>query len=172
MKRLLLVLPLLTLALAGCGGSDEPASTSAIPAEEALPDTVEKKRQAIASAAQALDFDHLRTLLDPKTFSYSFGEMGDPVGYWRRLEGKAEVPVLGDILPTVLSGPSATQGDIYVWPSVHGKPPAKWTPEERRWLRNLYSKREIRSFERLGHYLGWRAGIRDDGTWLYFISGD
>jgi hypothetical protein len=175
MKRLLLLLMLLTLAAAGCGGNDEPSSStspSAIPAEEALPAPVEKKRQAIASAAQALDYDRLETLLDPETFSYSFGEMGDPIGHWRRLEEEAEVSVLGDILPTVLSGPWATQGDIYVWPSVHGKPPSEWTPEERRWLRNLYTEREIRSFERAGHYLGWRTGIRKDGTWLYFIAGD
>jgi hypothetical protein len=175
MKRLLLLLMLLTLAAAGCGGNDEPSSgtsPSTIPAGKALPAPVETKRQAIAGATQALDYDRLRTLLDPETFSYSFGEMGDPIGYWRRLEEKAEVPVLGDILPTVLSGPWATQGDIYVWPSVHGKPPSEWTPEERRWLRNLYTEREIRSFERNGHYLGWRTGIRKDGTWLYFISGD
>ena len=92
--------------------------------------------------------------------------MGDPIDYWRRLEKEAEVPVLGDILPTVLSG------DIYAWPSVHSKPPSEWTPEERRWLRNLYTAREIRRFERAGHYLGWRTGIRKDGTWLYFIAGD
>jgi hypothetical protein len=174
MKRLLLLLMLLTLAAAGCGGNDEPSSgtSPSTPAEEALPAPVEKTRQAIASAAQALDYDRLETLLDRKTFSYSFGETGDPIRYWRRLEQEAEVPVLGDRLPTVLSGPWATQGDIYVWPSVHGKPPSGWRPEERRWLRNLYTEREIRSFERAGHYLGWRAGIRKDGTWLYFIEGD
>jgi hypothetical protein len=175
MKRLLLLLMLLTLAATGCSGNDEPSSgtsPSTIRAEEALPAPVEKKRQAIAGAAQGLDYDRLETLLDPKTFSYSFAEMGDPSGYWRRLEEEAEVPVLGDRLPTVLSGPWATQGDIYVWPSVHGKPPSEWTPEERRWLRNLYTEREIRSFERAGHYLGWRAAIRKDGTWLYFIEGD
>jgi hypothetical protein len=92
----------------GCSGNDEPSSgtsPSTIPAEEALPAPVEKKRQAIAGAAQGLDYDRLETLLDPKTFSYSFAEMGDPSGYWRRLEEEAEVPVLGDRLPTVSAGP-------------------------------------------------------------------
>ncbi len=176
MTRLLLLLVLFTLTAAGCGGygdsSADDTNTSTTPAENALPTPVDEKREAIVAAAQALDYDRLETLLDPKTFSYSFGEMGDPIGYWRRLEEQGEVPVLGDILPTVLSGPRATQGDIYVWPSVHGKPPSEWTPEERRWLRNLYTEREIRGFERAGSYLGWRAGIRKDGTWLYFIAGD
>ena len=176
MTRLLLLFALLTLTAAGCGeNGDSSASgtnTSTTPAESALPAKVAEKIEAIVAAARALDYDRLETLLDPKTFSYSYGESGDPIDYWRRLEEKAEVPVLGDILPTVFSGPLATQGDIYVWPSVHGKPPSEWTPEERRWLRNLYTEREIRSFERAGSYLGWRTGIRKDGTWLYFIAGD
>lgn len=175
MKKLLLPLMLLTLAVAGCSGDDEPSSrtsSSTVPAGEALPSEVEKKREEIATAAQGLDYDSLETLLDPKTFSYSFGERGEPIRYWRRLEGEAEVPILGDRLPTVLSAPWETRGDIYVWPSVHGKPPSQWTPKERRWLRNLYTEREIRRFERAGHYLGWRTGIRKDGTWLFFIAGD
>jgi hypothetical protein len=36
----------------------------------------------------------------------------------------------------------------------------------------ISTEREIRSFERAGSYLGWRTGIRKDGTWPYFIAGD
>jgi hypothetical protein len=175
MVRLASALVLLTLTTVGCGGNDDSSAggtNSTTPAENALPASVEKKREAIAGAAQALDYDRLRTLLDPETFSYSFGETGDPIGYWRRLEEEAEVPVLGDILPTVLNGPWARRGDMYVWPSVHGDPPSKWTAEERRWLRNLHSKQEIRQVEKAGGYLGYRAGIRKDGTWVFFIAGD
>lgn len=176
MSRLVLVLLLLTLTATGCGGNgDSSASgttTSTTPAENALPEPVEKKREAIASAAQALDYDGLEKLLDTKNFTYSFGKSGDPIGYWRRLEEEAEVPVLGDRLPTVLSGPSARRGDVYVWPSVHSEPPSEWTAEERQWLRNLYSEQEIKQFERAGGYLGYRAGIRKDGTWLFFVAGD
>jgi hypothetical protein len=174
-KRLLLLFVLVTLAAAGCGGSDDPASgtsSSTTPAEEALPASVEEKREAISSAAQGLDYDRLETLLDPENFSYSFGETGKPIAYWRRLEKEAEVPILGDRLPAILNGPWAKRGDIYVWPSVHGDPPSEWTAKERRWLRNLYSKTEIEQFEKAGGYLGYRAGIRKDGTWIFFIAGD
>jgi hypothetical protein len=47
-----------------------------------------------------------------------------------------------------------------------------WTAEDRRWLMNLYTEQEIRAFERAGDYLGWRAGIRNDGKWLFFVAGD
>jgi hypothetical protein len=162
------------LLVAACGTEErksEPPTTTST--RDELPAAVADKRDAIVAAAHALDYDRLATLLDPAEFSYSFGESGDPVGYWRRLEREGHVPIIGDYLPVILSAPSAKRGDIYVWPSVYGKPPSRWTAEERRWLRNnLYTEAEIRAFERLGDYLGWRVGIREDGTWLFFVSGD
>jgi len=31
---------------------------------------------------------------------------------------------------------------------------------------------EIASWTREGNYLGYRLGIRDDGTWKFFVAGD
>src|SRR5215204_7440482 len=146
------------------------ASTTTI--EISLPPEVAEKRDAIVAAAQALEYDRLDTLLDAKHFSYSFGESGDPVGYWRRLEKEGHVPILGDYLPVVFSAPYARKLDTFVWPSAYAKKPAQWTEEDRQWLRNLYTEEEIRQFEEAGAYLGHRAGIRADGTWLFFVAGD
>jgi hypothetical protein len=176
MSRLLLLLALLALTAAGCGESNEPSasgtSPSTTPAANALPTAVAEKRDAIVAAAKSFDYDRLETLLDPRTFSYSFGESGDPVGYWRRLEEQGEVPILGDFLPVVLGSPHAKRGDVYVWPSAYGKKPSTWTEEDRRALANLYTEQEIEQFQRAGDYLGYRAGIRKDGTWLFFVAGD
>jgi hypothetical protein len=177
MRRLVLLLLLLTLAAAGCGSSEEPSPGPASSApttapRETLPPAVAKKRDAIVAAAHAFDYDRLETLLDRENFSYSFGESGDPVAYWRRLEDEGEVPILGDYLPVILSAPYAQRGDTYVWPSAYGKSPSSWTTEDRQWLTNFYTEQEIRAFERAGDYLGWRVGIRRDGTWLFFVSGD
>jgi hypothetical protein len=157
--------------LAAACGKDQstPTTTSA---RNQLPRAVAAKRDAIVSAAHAFDYDRLELLLDRDHFSYSFGESGDPVGYWRRLEDEGEVPILGDYLPVILSGPYARRGDIYVWPSANGRKPSEWTAADRRWLTNLYTEQELRGFERAGAYLGWRVGIRKDGTWLFFVSGD
>lgn len=175
----LVVLPaVLALGAAGCPiRQEEPTSGSTTsstktPARDELPPAVVKKRDAIAAAARTFDYDRLETLLDRKTFSYSFGESGDPVGYWRRLEEEGEVPILGDYLPVVLGAPSTKRRDVYVWPSAYGKSPSTWSAEDRQWLTNLYTEQEIRAFERAGDYLGWRAGIRDDGKWLFFVAGD
>jgi hypothetical protein len=170
-KRFAVALGLLLTLFGGCG--DDGRRATATSGREELPTAVANKRQTIVAAAHAMDYERLGTLLDPAKFSYSFGESGDPIGYWRRLEREGHVPIIGDYLPVLLSGPWAKRGNIYVWPSVYGKPPSRWTSAERRWLRNhFYSEMEIRAFARLGDYLGWRVGIRADGTWLFFVSGD
>ncbi|MEK6274968.1 MAG: hypothetical protein AABM30_06460 [Actinomycetota bacterium] len=173
--RLVLLLVLLASGAAGCGSEEPaagPASSTPTTAPETLPPAVATKKEAIVSAAKALDYDRFESLLDRKTFSYSFGESGDPVGYWRRLEDEGEVPILGDYLPVVFSAPYARKGDTYVWPTAYAKSPSSWTAEDRRWLMNFYTEAEIRGFERAGAYLGWRAGIREDGKWLFFVAGD
>jgi hypothetical protein len=141
-------------------------------ADDGLPPAVAETRQDIYKAAVRHDYKALRSLLDPKTFSYSFGESGDPIGYWRKQE-EAEVPILGDILPGVLHTPFGKTEDIYMWPSAAAKEPSAWTEADLESMRKLgYTEDDIRSFEKFGGYTGWRAGIRADGTWLFFISGD
>jgi hypothetical protein len=162
---------LLTVGAAGCAYGLDPTSRPSSTPDE-LPPAVAKKRDAIVATARAFDYDGLEKLLDRKTFSYSFGASGDPVGYWRRLEEEGEVPILGDYLPVILGAPHAKRGDLYVWPSAYGKTPSTWTEEDRQWLTNLYTEREIRGFVRAGDYLGWRVGIRKDGKWLFFVAGD
>lgn len=143
------------------------------PGDDGLPFVVAKKRHDIFMAAVRHDYKALRSLLDPETFSYSFGEEGDPIGYWREQEEVGEVPILGDFLPGVLHSRFGKTGDIFVWPSAAAKKPSEWTEVDLEGMRQAYATdEEIRSFEQHGGYTGLRAGIRADGTWLYFISGD
>jgi hypothetical protein len=143
------------------------------PADDGLPFAVAKKRYDIFMAANGRDYKALRSLLDPETFSYSFGEEGDPIGYWREQEEVGEVPILGDFLPGVLHSRFGKIEDIFVWPSAAAKEASEWTEADLEGMRQAYStNEEIRSFEQSGGYTGLRAGIRADGTWLFFISGD
>jgi hypothetical protein len=185
--------------LAACGGSDEAAPSAQEPAETGAtqpapptaeappavppaetqppavtepPPAVTQRRDAIVSAAHARDYEALEGLLDPETFSYSFGESGDPIGYWQELESEAHVPIFGDIIPLVLSTRPAKMDDVYVWPAAAAKDPATWTEEDRADLRLFNADEDISSFEQAGGYLGYRAGIRKDGTWLFFVAGD
>jgi hypothetical protein len=143
------------------------------PGDDGLPLAVAEMREDIYHATRG-DWKALRALLDPKTFSYSFGESGDPIGYWRELEEEGHLPVVGDILPGVLHTRFGVNEGIYVWPSAAAKLPQDWTEADIQAMRDAgYRDRDIRAFEeKVGGYAGWRAGIRADGTWLYFISGD
>jgi hypothetical protein len=149
-----------------------PPAAETAGAGEALPSAVVQTREAIVEAAHAFDYDGLEALLDPASFSYSFGESGDPIGYWRRLEEVGEVPILGDFLPVVLSMGYAKKDDIYVWPAAFAKKPSQWTAADLGDMRILYTDEDIRGFEQAGGYLGYRVGIREDGTWLFFVAGD
>jgi hypothetical protein len=142
------------------------------PADGGLPTAVAETREAIYRAAVKQDYDALQALLDPETFSYSFGGSGDPIGYWREQE-EAEIPLLGDVLPGVLHTRFGKNEDIYVWPSAAAKEASDWTRADLESMRDAgYANEDIESFKEFGGYTGWRAGIRADGTWLYFIAGD
>jgi hypothetical protein len=142
-------------------------------ADDGLPLPVAKTREQIYRAAVAHDYDTLRSLVDPATFNYSLGEEGDPIGYWRRQE-ESEVPIVGDILPHLIHTRFGRYQDIYWWPSATSKPSAEWTEADIESMRDAgYRDRDIRAFEEaIGGYAGWRAGIRVDGTWVTFISGE
>ena len=141
-------------------------------ADDGLPLAVAETRQKIYKAAVAHDYKALRSLLDPETFTYSFGGSGDPIGYWREQE-QAEVPILGDILTGVLHTRFGTAEGIFMWPSAAAKEPSEWTEADREAMRRAGStEEEIRLFEQSGGYGGWRTGIRADGTWIFFVAGD
>ena len=176
----LCLLAVIALAGSACGGSEEAgpttptttATATTAPADQGLPTAVAETRDAISHAAITNDYEALESLLDPETFSYSFGESGDPIGYWKEQE-KNEIPVLGDYLPMLLHTPHAKADDIYVWPSAAAKEGSEWTARDLQSMRGAgYSAEDIASFEELGSYLGRRAGIRPDGTWIYFVEGD
>jgi hypothetical protein len=143
------------------------------PTDDGLPLAVAAMRQQIYKAAVTHDFESLGSLIDPATFGYSIGEEGDPIGYWRRQE-QAEIPLLGDVLPTILHTRFGMHEGIYLWPSATSKLASEWTEADVQSMREAgYDDGDIRSFEQaVGGYAGWRVGIRADGNWLSFISGD
>jgi hypothetical protein len=140
--------------------------------EPALPSPVARTRDAILAATQARDFEALRALIPEEGFTFSFGGDTDPIAYWRRLENRAHVPVIGDILPMVLGTVPARQQGTYIWPAPAAEDPADWDEGDRVVLRLLHSEEDIRLFQEAGLYTGWRAGIDRDGTWVFFVSGD
>ena len=177
-------LALLALAAAGCGGESttetrvvtvrETVTEAAPPAPQpGLPRVVAEKREAISRAAKANDYEAIEALLDPDEFEYTFGGPveGGPTAYWRQLEQTTDERPL-ETLHAILELPYTTERGIYVWPFAFDKDLSKLSPAERAMLHTIMTPRELREMQRFAGYIGWRAGIRPDGRWIYFVSGD
>jgi hypothetical protein len=134
-------------------------------ADELLPPPVAEKRAAILAALADGDVDELASLADAE-FTYTFGEdvEGGPAAYWRDAAARGEDPLgaLGEILRM----PYTLATGHYVWPFAYDKTADTLTDHERELLEPLDT-----TFAGEG-YLGWRAGFRPDGRWVFFVAGD
>jgi hypothetical protein len=144
----------------------------------ALPPAVAEKRAALRAAAEAGDYAALGRLADDSEFLYSFGDGGgDPVPYWRELEGMGtNIP---DIVVRLLDMPCVElRYDAlteYVWPSANEIPYAELTPEEAAALDALYGPKLAEYYvdgPEAGYYVGWRLFIAEDGRWTALVAGD
>jgi len=131
-----------------------------------VPEAVLEKRAAMLQAAEDGDYDALAELADPDEFSYTFGGPveGGPAAYWRQLAKEGEDPL--EVLVEILQLPYTLSTGIFVWPFAYDKTVDTITDYERELLEPLTT-----SFAGEG-YLGWRAGIRPTGRWVFFVAGD
>ena len=131
-------------------------------ADELLPAAVAEKRDAILAALGDGDVDAVAELADAEEFRYTFGvePEGGPAAYWR------ENPEALDALEQILDMPYTLATGNYVWPFAYDKPANTLTDYEHELLEPLGTTYAGES------YLGWRAGFRPDGRWVFFVAGD
>lgn len=137
-------------------------------------------RRAILSAAVACDYDALEKIAkDSPAFTYSFGDSGDPAGYWRQAEedGEEVMRLLVTVLntPNTLHGVSAADGSgerAYSWPAVAGV----LEPTDEDWQdvidAGLATEEAVERYKKRGGYYGWRTQITASGDWTAFVAGD
>ena len=158
-------------------GTDAPISgPTATAAPEAgftdLPPGVAVTAQRILDAVEARDVDALAELVDPSTFSYNFGDEGDPVAAWR------EDPSVLDAIPAVLALPPTVEAlegspDLVVWPYLMAEGALEDVSEqEGADLHALgFSDRDVEQMREFGGYLGPRLAIDERGAWRYYVTG-
>jgi hypothetical protein len=175
-------LVLVALVLAACGSEDaqSPATTAGpaattTDAQAPLPAAVESTRAAIIDAAQGRDLDRLAELVPETGFTYTYGgpAEGGPTAYWQQLEEETPERPL-ETLAAVLELPYTKIEDEYIWPFAYDRDPATLTRREKETLAaaGVATLAQIEQMAEFGHYLGWRAGIRSDGTWIFYVAGD
>ena len=187
-RGLLLVGLLVALALGGFAGwyaareiqdpetvveSTTVSVTTTVQAASAgLPDAVEQTRAALAAAAKSGDYEALRPLVPETGFEYTFGSpvAGGPIAYWRELEEQTDEEPL-ERLAQVLAMPYTLSRGIYFWPFAYDVAARDdLTAHERELLAPLGPLESV--FVEGTGYLGWRAGIAPDGSWVFFVAGD
>lgn len=142
--------------------------------QEGLPEAVEATRQAIAAAAISCDYEQLAALLGDG--NYSFGDGGDPAGFWRQMEESGDAPMwfLVEMLnqtwleDTGVAGPVT----IFVWPDFFVLAWDDLTIGEVDYLVGVYGQEAVDGWAEFGSYAGWRVGISSEGEWLSFVAGD
>jgi hypothetical protein len=137
-----------------------------------LPSAVEEKRDALLTAAESGNYEALRPHIPDEGFTYTFGGAveGGPIAFWQELERTTDERPL-ETLAEILQMPYTLSRGIYVWPWAYTVASASDLSEHERELLAPLGPPSRLFVEDTG-YLGWRAGITPDGTWVFFVAGD
>lgn len=137
-----------------------------------VPEATAAAAEQIYDGVLNLDFELLKSLLDPMTFIYNFDDGSNPIPEWR-----ADPTVL-DPVPAILAlPPSAPQeiegyGTFYFWPYLVNSDMSRLTDQEREDLARLgFSERDIDAMIDYGSYIGPRLAIDADGLWRNYVTG-
>jgi hypothetical protein len=137
-------------------------------------------RADLARAAATCDWTALAALVDRNGagVKFSFGNPGDAIAYWRRLETSGEQPGPMRALRTLLGLPFASQ-DLspttlqYVWPAAQVATPPSAAQLQAIADAGLYPLATLQEWVRSGNnYLGYRLAITASGDWTFLLAGD
>jgi hypothetical protein len=129
-------------------------------------------RAELLEASESGNYEALRPLIPSTGFEFTVGspEPGGPIPYWQDLERTTSQRPLAT-LAQVLQMPYTLSRGIYYWPFAYDVASIDdLTAHERELLAPLGPLESV--FVEGTGYLGWRAGIRPDGTWVFFVAGD
>jgi hypothetical protein len=133
-------------------------------------------RDAILDAVAARDLEALGALTGPD-FSHSFGDVdGDPVAFWEA-EIRNGIDIFGILERFLALDPvSPIEYDdgsrLYEWPIEEGLAYESLSSAQLVSYTELLGQEAMDAWQGNGFYLGYRIGIRSEGTWQFFIAGD
>jgi hypothetical protein len=137
-----------------------------------VPDATAVTAEQIYAGVLNLDFELLKSLLDPNTFVHNADDGSNPIPGWR------DDPTILDAIPAILTlHPAAPleiegYGTLYLWPYLVESDFSNLTDREREDLELLgFSVRDIDIMVEQDHYLGPRLAIDAHGVWRNYITG-
>jgi hypothetical protein len=146
-----------------------------VPPEDGLPEAVARKRAEIWTAARTGDYAKVAALVASDGFRYTFGGPveGGPAAYWERLDQTTKEQPLPTLV-AILQLPYVRdpQSGLYVWPYAFTRKASTLTPAEKAELTEALGMQTVKGYEQLDSYLGYRAGIDEEGDWVFYVAGD
>jgi hypothetical protein len=93
--------------------------------------------------------------------------------YWNLKQRTGDFPAIH--LEKVLAYPhtvaDSVQGKVFIWPYMAMLKPGEITPAAAREIDQLLGEGQAMELRKGGVWPGYVLGIREDGRWLYFVSG-
>ncbi|MGI9365480.1 MAG: hypothetical protein ACR2O8_09885 [Rhizobiaceae bacterium] len=145
-----------------------------------LPAAVRKTHEQLLQAAKNADIEALRSLIGSgeTATSLSIGGLeGDPIEFLKETSGDADgYEVLAILLEVLEAGfvhvDAGTENEMYVWPYFFAWPFDKLTPQMKVELFRILTAGDVEDSRDFGGYIFYRAGIRPNGQWDFFVAGD
>ncbi len=145
-----------------------------------LPAPVQRMRELIIEAAKKGEIEALRSLLgigETATTVSIGGLEGDPIEFLKETSGDPEGVELLAILIEVLEAgyvhlDEGNEDELFIWPYFYAWPLDKLTPPMKVELFRILTAGDLEDSESSGRYIFYRAGIKPDGRWDFFVAGD
>lgn len=168
---------LASVMLAACDPPEPPAaekSRSEAPvAARELPASVARTVQRLKDISENGGYRELARFASetPNFLSNSAG-LSDRE-YWNLKERTGDFPAeqVGRVLAYPHTVAETPHGRIYIWPRLAVLKPDQITPIDARDIDRLLGAGQADELRRGAGWPGYVLGIREDGQWLYFVSG-
>ncbi len=145
-----------------------------------LPEPVKRMRSLILEAARKGEIEKLRSLIGSgeTATNLSLGELeGDPIDHLKSLSGDNDgLEILGILIEILEMGyvhlDAGTDDEMYVWPYFFSWPIKSLSAEQKVEMYTVLTAGDVEDSVNFGGYIFYRAGIKPDGSWNFFVSGD
>jgi len=145
-----------------------------------LPEPVQRMRTLILEAARMGDVEKLRPLLGigETATNLSLEELdGDSIEYLKSLSGDEEgLEILGILIEILEMGyvhlDPGTEDEVFVWPYFFSWPIDSLSAKQKVEMYTILTAGDVEDSVNFGGYIFYRAGIKPDGSWNFFVSGD
>ena len=163
--------------LAACDPPATPATEAAASSEAreagTLPDAVARTVRRLKDIAESGGYRELAQLASESPDFRSNGAGLSDREYWSLKERTGDFPAeqVGRVLAYPFTVVQTPRGKVYIWPALATLKASEITPAEARDIDRLLGEGQANELRKGATWPGYVLGIREDGQWLYFVSG-